>query len=172
MRLKLGKYRFYFAPRKLTYFAIFAFTVYFLGCLPTPLFDSPTSTILLSRDGRLMNARIAEDGQWRFPEMDSTPVKFNEAIIAFEDHDFYAHTGVSFRAIGRAAISNFKAKRVVSGGSTITMQIARMARNSDRTFYNKFIEAIWAFRMETKYSKEQLLTIYASHAPLEETLSD
>lgn len=165
MRLKLGKYRFYFAPRKLTYFAIFAFSVYFLGCLPTPLFDSPTSTILLSKDGRLMNARIAEDGQWRFPEMDSTPVKFNEAIIAFEDHDFYAHTGVSFRAIGRAAISNFKAKRVVSGGSTITMQIARMARDGNRTFYNKFIEAIWAFRMETRYSKEQLLTIYASHAP-------
>jgi len=165
VRVKIGKYHFYFAPRKLTYFAIFAFIVYFLGCLPTPLFDSPTSTILLSKNGRLMNARIAEDGQWRFPEMDSTPVKFNEAIIAFEDHDFYAHTGVSFRAIGRAALSNIKAKRVVSGGSTITMQIARMARGSKRTFYNKFIEAIWAFRMETVYSKEEILTIYASHAP-------
>jgi len=165
VRINIGKYRFFFAPRKLTKFALFAFLVYFLGCLPTVLFDSTTSTILLSKDGRLMNARIAEDGQWRFPEMDSTPVKFNEAIIAFEDHDFYAHTGVSFRAIGRAAISNLKARRVVSGGSTITMQIARMSRNKKRTFYNKFVEAIWAFRMELRYSKEQLLTIYASHAP-------
>jgi penicillin-binding protein 1C len=165
MRLKIGEYRFYFAPRKLTYFAVFAFIVYFLGCLPAVLFESPTSTILLSKDGHLMNARIAEDGQWRFPEMDSTPVKFNEAIIAFEDHDFYAHTGVSIRAIGRAAISNIKARRIVSGGSTITMQIARMSRDGKRTFYNKFVEAIWAFRMELRYSKEQLLTIYASHAP-------
>lgn len=112
-----------------------------------------------------MNARIADDGQWRFPEMDSTPVKFNEAIIAYEDHDFYTHAGVSFKAIGRAAISNIKARKVVSGGSTITMQIARMARNEKRTFFNKFIEAIWAFRMEFRYSKKQLLTIYASHAP-------
>ncbi|WP_159038435.1 penicillin-binding protein 1C [Brumimicrobium mesophilum] len=165
MRLNFGKYRLYFAPRKLTYFALFAFLVYFLGCLPTVLFSSPNSTILLSKDGRLMNARIASDGQWRFPEMDSTPIKFNEAIIAFEDHDFYAHTGVSFRAIGRAVISNLEAKKVVSGGSTITMQIARMARNSERTFYNKFVEAIWAFRMEFRYSKKELLTIYASHAP-------
>ncbi len=112
-----------------------------------------------------MNARIAEDGQWRFPEMDSTPVKFNEAIIAFEDHDFYSHAGVSFKAIGRAALSNFKARKVVSGGSTITMQIARMSRDSDRTFYNKFIEAIWAFRLEIRYGKKKLLNIYASHAP-------
>src|SRR5690554_1704035 len=112
-----------------------------------------------------MNAIIADDGQWRFPEMDSTPVKFNEAIIAYEDHDFYTHAGVSFKAIGRAAISNIKARKVVSGGSTITMQIARMARNEKRTFFNKFIEAIWAFRMEFRYSKKQLLTIYASHAP-------
>ncbi|HZH87322.1 MAG TPA: penicillin-binding protein 1C, partial [Brumimicrobium sp.] len=165
MRLNIGKYRFYFAPRKLKRFAVFAFVVYFLGCLPTALFDSPTSTVLLSKDGRLMNARIADDGQWRFPEMDSTPVKFNEAIIAYEDHDFYTHAGVSFKAIGRAAISNIKARKVVSGGSTITMQIARMARNEKRTFFNKFIEAIWAFRMEFRYSKKQLLTIYASHAP-------
>ena len=149
----------------MTYFALFAFIVYFLGCLPTVLFDTPTSTILLSKDGRLMKARIAEDGQWRFPEMDSTPVKFNAAIIAFEDHDYYVHTGVSFRAIGRAAISNMKARRIVSGGSTLTMQIARMARDSKRTFYNKFVEAIWAFRLEVRYSKEELLNIYASHAP-------
>jgi len=165
VRIKIGKYRFYFAPRKLTYFAILAFFVYFLGCLPTVLFDHPTSTILLSKEGQLMNARIADDGQWRFPEMDSTPKKFNAAIIAFEDHDFYAHTGVSFRAIGRAILSNLKAQKIVSGGSTITMQIARMARNRDRTFYNKTIEAIWAFRLELRYSKEELLTLYASHAP-------
>src|SRR5690554_4848730 len=112
-----------------------------------------------------MNAIIADDGQWRFPEMDSTPVKFNEAIIAYEDHDFYSHVGVSLKAIVRAAISNIKAKKIVSGGSTITMQIARMARNGERTFYHKFIESIWALRMEFKYSKKKLLTIYASHAP-------
>ncbi|WP_165779298.1 penicillin-binding protein 1C [Brumimicrobium salinarum] len=163
--MKIGKYHFYFAPRKLTAFAFFAFVVYFLGCLPSTLFDQPTSTILLSKDGRLMNARIATDGQWRFPPMNNTPEKFNAAIIAFEDHDFYTHAGVSFLAIGRAALSNMKAGKVVSGGSTITMQIARMARNGNRTFYNKFIEAIWALRMEFRYSKKELLNIYAANAP-------
>ncbi|RFC55029.1 penicillin-binding protein 1C [Brumimicrobium aurantiacum] len=151
--------------RTLAFAGVLAFLVYFIGCLPNPLFKQATSTILLSKDGRLMNAKIAEDGQWRFPVMNSVPSKFKAAIIAFEDHDFYDHVGVSLKAIGRAVISNFKAKKIVSGGSTITMQIARMARNADRTFYNKLIESIWALRLETRFNKDDLLSIYASHAP-------
>ncbi len=147
------------------YFALFSFGVYFWGCLPDKLFITPTSTLLLSNDGRLLNAKIADDGQWRFPLMDSTPKKFKAAIIAYEDRSFYQHIGVSFKALVRAAIEDVKAGKIVSGGSTLTMQIARLSRGGKRTFWNKIIEAIWAIRLETRFSKEELINIYASHAP-------
>lgn len=165
MRFKLFSYHFYFSPRRLILFGTFAFLVYFIGCLPSTLFKSPTSTIILSKDGQLMNAKIATDGQWRFPAADSIPYKFQEAIMAYEDRDFRKHVGISYKAIGRALISNIKSQKVVSGGSTITMQIARMARGGERTIKNKIIESIWALRLEFKYSKDELLAIYASNAP-------
>lgn len=119
----------------------------------------------MSKNERLLNAKIADDGQWRFPLIDSTPKKFKAAIIAYEDHQFYHHVGVSFRAIGRALLEDIKAGKIVSGGSTITMQIARLSRGGKRTVWNKLIESIWALRMEVRYSKEELINIYASNAP-------
>lgn len=112
-----------------------------------------------------MNAKIAADGQWRFPAADSIPYKFQEAIMAYEDRNFRTHVGISAKAIGRALKSNFKYKKIVSGGSTLTMQIARMTRGGDRTVKNKIIESIWALRLEFRYSKDELLRIYASNAP-------
>ena len=165
LRIKLFSYHFYFPRRKLLYFAIFCFAVYFWGCLPKELFQTPTSTLLYSKDGRLLNAKIADDGQWRFPIMDSTPVRFAAAIIAYEDHTFYHHAGISFKAIGRAIVEDLKAGKIVSGGSTLTMQIARLSRGGNRSIGNKLIEAIWAIRLETRYSKDELMRIYASQAP-------
>lgn len=165
MHLKLGSYHFYFPRRKLLYFAIFCFAVYFWGCLPKVLFKAPTSTLLLSEEGRMLNARIADDGQWRFPLMDSTPKRFEAAITAYEDRNFYNHIGISFKAIGRAAIEDIEARKIVSGGSTLTMQIARLSRGGKRSIWNKLIESIWAIRMETRYSKDELMNLYASHAP-------
>ena len=63
------------------------------------------------------------------------------------------------------AYQNLKAGRVISGGSTITMQTIRLARNNPRTFSEKFIEMIWATRLEFRYSKEKILSLYVSHAP-------
>lgn len=165
LQFTVGAYHFRFPRRKLLLFFASAFVVYFIFCLPSRLFKLPTSTILLSKDGRLLNAHIAADGQWRFPPPDSVPEKFKDALIAYEDHDFYHHIGISFKAIGRAFLSNIKAGKIVSGGSTITMQIARMARDNDRTYWQKMIEAIWALRLEVRYSKEELLRLYAAHAP-------
>ena len=120
---------------------------------------------MLDRNGQLMNARIAKDGQWRFPELDSTPYKFREAIISYEDKTFEEHWGVSLISLARALYQNLSAGEVVSGGSTLTMQVARMSRNSERTLWNKFIEMIWSYRMELRYSKEEIMNMYASHAP-------
>ena len=120
----------------------------------------------MDREGELLGARISEDGQWRFPPTVSVPDKYATALIQFEDRGFRYHPGVNPLAIGRAFIQNIKAGRVVSGGSTITMQTVRLMRNEKRTYFEKFIELIWATRLELSRSKNSILALYASHAPM------
>ena len=155
--------------KKRKYYILAFFFVLFLfwwNCLPKQLFNTPTSTVLLDKDEKLLNALIADDGQWRFPHNDSVPAKFKTAIIEFEDHTFYSHIGVSARGIARAVKQNISNGKVVSGGSTISMQVIRMSRNKQRTVYQKLVEMIWATRLEAKYTKEEILAIYASNAPM------
>ena len=133
---------------------------------PRTLFPEACSTLLYSSDGQLLGARIAPDGQWRFPAADSLPDKFVDCLLTYEDKRFFYHPGIAPAAIFRAIRLNGKAGRVVSGGSTLTMQLARIARgNQDRTFYEKTIEMCWALFLETTYSKQEILNLYASHAP-------
>jgi penicillin-binding protein 1C len=134
--------------------------------VPRTLFPSPYSTLIYSRNGELMGARIAEDGQWRFPMSDSLPKKFISCLTTYEDKRFFWHPGVDIIATARAAKMNFESGKIVSGGSTITMQLARIVRKGkERTFGEKFIEMTWAVFLETKYSKKKILNLYASHAP-------
>lgn len=135
-------------------------------CLPRPLFDAPTCMVLESREGQLLGARIAADGQWRFPEIDSVPHKFEAALLEFEDRRFYYHPGVDPVGLGRALLQNIRSGGVVSGGSTLSMQVIRMARNNPpRTLWQKAVEIVMATRLELGYSKEHILALYASHAP-------
>ncbi|HLF64042.1 MAG TPA: penicillin-binding protein 1C [Saprospiraceae bacterium] len=134
--------------------------------LPDPLFQDSYSTVLLDKDGELLSARIADDQQWRFPEIDSVPEYFAEAVIAFEDKRFWSHPGVDILAMGRAMKSNIKARSIVSGGSTLTMQLIRISRKGkDRTVWQKMTEIMLAVRTEVRYSKKDILRLYASHAP-------
>lgn len=137
----------------------------YIFCLPRQLFHVPYSTVVTDRNNELLGARIAPDGQWRFPPRTTTPAKIQACFIEFEDNHFFHHWGVNPVSIGRAAYQNLKAGRVISGGSTITMQTIRLARNNPRTFSEKFIEMIWATRLEFSYSKEKILSLYVSHAP-------
>lgn len=137
----------------------------YIFCLPRHLFHVPYSTVVTDRNGELLGARIASDGQWRFPPRNTTPEKIKECLITFEDKHFYHHWGVNPFAIGRAFYQNVKNKRIVSGGSTLTMQTIRLARNESRTFREKLIEMIWATRLEFRASKEEILSMYISHAP-------
>lgn len=139
--------------------------IWFYFCLPQTLFDVPYSTVVVDRHGELLGARIASDGQWRFPPRHDVPEKIKVCLTEFEDRHFYRHWGVNPLAIGRAVVQNLKQKRIVSGGSTLTMQTIRLARNRPRTFGEKFIEMIWATRLEFRYSKEEILSLYVSHAP-------
>ncbi|WP_417352526.1 penicillin-binding protein 1C [Flavobacterium alkalisoli] len=135
-------------------------------CLPSTLFKEPYSTVIESTEGDLLAARIATDGQWRFPAQDSVPYKFKQCIVYFEDQHFYSHPGFNPVAIVKAAKQNHKAGRVVRGGSTLTQQVIRLSRGDEkRTYFEKFIEIILATRLEFRYSKDEILNLYAAHAP-------
>ncbi|MES2627646.1 MAG: penicillin-binding protein 1C [Bacteroidota bacterium] len=134
-------------------------------CLPSPLFRDPYSLVITDRDGDLLQARIATDGQWRFPVDDTIPAKFEQALLAFEDKHFYYHPGVDLLAIGRATVQNIRDKKVVSGGSTLSMQTVRIAGKRPRTLWNKLLEMVLAVRLECGYSKREILSLYAAHAP-------
>lgn len=142
------------------------FFALWLFCLPRPLFHKPLSVVLEDREGALLGARIATDGQWRFPAADSLPSKYAECVVAFEDKRFWWHPGVDPLSLGRAIWLNVSNGHVVSGGSTLTMQVIRMVRdNPDRTIWEKMVEAFMATRLELTYSKKDILALYASNAP-------
>lgn len=140
--------------------------IFYAFCLPKRLFYKPYSTVAESREGELLSARIASDGQWRFPPQDSVPLKFKKCIIAFEDAHFYHHPGFNPFAMAGAARQNWKAGRVVRGGSTITQQVIRLSRSGEsRSYLEKVIEVVLATRLEWRHSKEEILELYAAHAP-------
>ena len=151
--------------RKVILILITILVIAYIFCLPRQLFHVPYSTVVTDRNGELLGARIASDGQWRFPPRTTTPEKVKQCLITFEDRHFYHHWGVNPVSISRAAYQNLKNKRIVSGGSTLTMQTIRLARNKSRTFGEKFIEMILATRLEFRASKEKILSMYVSHAP-------
>lgn len=139
---------------------------WFIFCLPSPLFTSKTCTVLEDSNGNLLAARIADDGQWRFPESKHLPMKFIISIIQFEDRNFFQHPGFNLAAFVRAVVQNIKSKKIVSGGSTLSMQVIRLFRNNkNRTIFEKIAEIILALRLELSYSKSEILMFYASHAP-------
>ncbi len=140
--------------------------VAWLCCLPRELFrDVSYSTVVESAEGELLGARIAADEQWRFPPSDTVPERYATALIQFEDRAFRWHPGVNPVALVRAAVDNLRAGHVVSGGSTLTMQVIRLSRQKERTLWQKTIEAVQATRLELRYSKKQILALYAAHAP-------
>jgi penicillin-binding protein 1C len=150
------------SPIALTLLLLFWF------CLPDPLFQTTYSTTVYDRHGQLMGARVsAKSGEWRFPPVASRelPERYVTCLIAYEDRYFYRHPGVNPGAMFRAFRQNARAGKVVSGGSTITMQTIRMARNRKRNVYQKCIEMIMAVRLELTHSKLDILSLYASHAP-------
>lgn len=152
--------------RLISIILLFLIIVGYYLCLPYPLFNKPTSIVLEDNAGNLLGARIALDGQWRFPKNQEVPKKFTDCILEFEDRRFYSHFGIDPKGLIRAMYQNIKNGRIVSGGSTITMQVMRMARGTkSRNIYQKIIEMIQATRLEFKYSKQDILAFYAANAP-------
>ncbi len=151
-------------PKKLLVFAVLLIAYYF--CLPKQLFNTPTATVIESRQGILLGAKIADDGQWRFPVVDSVPHKFKICLLNFEDSHFYQHPGFNPVSMAKAIGTNISAGKTVRGGSTLTQQVIRLSRgHKKRSYWEKIIELILATRLEFRHSKEEILKLYASHAP-------
>jgi penicillin-binding protein 1C len=128
--------------------------------------DLSYAPVLLSSDGRLLNARVAADGQWRFPPGKDLPDRYVRSLIHYEDRGFYHHLGFSPKALVRAAWQNINAGRVVSGGSTISMQLAKIGLGKGRRNWLRKIEEVWlAVGLEFLYTKPRILKMYASLAP-------
>ena len=131
-----------------------------------PLFTKPRSVALLDRDGRLLGARVATDGQWRLDDGHAAlDPRFETCLLQFEDRYFHRHPGFNLVALMRAMWQNVRAGKVVSGGSTITMQVARLARGGERTLVNKVLDVALAVGLELRFSKAEILRLHAAHAP-------
>lgn len=141
----------------------------FLSCcmmVPIPSLKMDYSKVLFSKDGHLLSAKIASDQQWRFPIEKDLPEMLEQSIVHFEDEYFYNHFGVNPISLCKAFYQNWKAKKIVRGGSTITMQLMRMYRgNQSRSYSQKLIELFGAIKLELLYSKEDILKMWASTAP-------
>ena len=152
--------------RKVILFSFLLVGILFWVSLPKQLFLDPYSSVTYSAEGKLLGARIAKDGQWRFPMLDSIPDKYSKAIVAFEDERFYFHPGVDPLSILRAIVQNVKAGEIESGASTLTMQVIRLSRkNIPRKYTEKVKEAILALRLDLTYSKSDILNLHSAHAP-------
>ncbi|HRX37098.1 MAG TPA: penicillin-binding protein 1C [Aestuariivirga sp.] len=135
---------------------------------PVPLGDKITySTLVVDRDGKLLRPFITKDGYWRLPvSSDDVDPRFLRMLIAYEDKRFYDHHGVDPRAMLRAAAQAIWNRHIVSGGSTLTMQVARLLEpRPERSFSDKLAEMIRAIQLEQRLSKKQILDLYLALAP-------
>jgi penicillin-binding protein 1C len=156
-------------------FAIFcaivsgAFVAWIISLGPLPLAQaSEVSTTIVDRNGKLLRAYAMADGRWRLPVdakagVDPTYLKL---LLAYEDRRFRSHAGVDPLALGRAAFQLLTRGHIVSGGSTITMQLARlMEPRRERSVYAKLRQIVRALEIERQMNKDQILDLYLATAP-------
>ena len=142
------------------------FCGFFIAVDPLPRQTRPYSSALYAAGGELLGASVSEDGQWRLAPSGPAPRRFITALQMFEDHRFEGHAGFDTLAVARAAWSNVSSGRIVSGASTITMQLARMARGpAPRSWASKLLELWIAVRLELGHTKAEIVGMHAATAP-------
>ena len=124
------------------------------------------SSVVLDNDDNVINVSLSGKDEWCVPvPLNKTGIWTEKFTIALEDKRFYKHNGLDILAIVRAAVSNFKAGHTISGASTITSQLIRIARPRERTFYNKLLEFWNARKLENTLRKAEILELYLNRAP-------
>ena len=136
---------------------------------PLPLTQArQVSTTIVDRNGKLLRAYAMADGRWRLPVDASTAVDptYLNLLLGYEDRRFRSHAGVDPLALGRAALQLVTRGHIVSGGSTITMQLARlMEPRRERSVHAKLRQMVRAVEIERRLSKDQILNLYLALAP-------
>jgi penicillin-binding protein 1C len=153
----------------ITLFAVAAFTAWVISLGPLPLAETrQISTEIIDRNGKLLRAYAMADGRWRLPVDARTGVdpRYLKLLLAYEDRRFRSHAGVDPLALGRAAFQLVTRGHIVSGGSTITMQLARlMEPRRERSVYAKLRQMVRALEIERRLTKDQILDLYLALAP-------
>jgi penicillin-binding protein 1C len=149
--------------------AIGTFAAWVVSFGPLPLAQArQVSTTIVDRNGKLLRAYAMADGRWRLPVDARTGVDpgYLKLLLAYEDRRFYSHAGVDPLALGRAAFQLITRGHIVSGGSTITMQLARlMEPRRERSVYAKLRQMVRALQIERQLNKNQILDLYLALAP-------
>ncbi|KZC43666.1 MULTISPECIES: penicillin-binding protein 1C [Rhodanobacter] len=143
--------------------AAFALDRLFPLHLPAP---DTGSTVVLARDGTPLRAFADSDGVWRYPTTAKqvSPL-YLQALLNYEDRWFYRHPGVNPYALLRGLGGGLRHGRIVSGGSTLSMQVARIIQPIPHTFRGKLVQILRALQLEAHLSKAQILDLYLNHAP-------
>lgn len=129
--------------------------------------DAPYSLLIVARDGTPLRAFPDRDHVWRHPvKLEDVSPRYLEALIRYEDRAFRWHPGVNPPALLRAGWQWLRHGRVVSGGSTLTMQVARILEPSPRSLAGKARQIVRALQLEWRYSKDEILTLYLNYAPM------
>ena len=145
---------------------IFATWVYSLG--PVPLGENTEfSTAVIDRNGQLLRPYTTSDGRWRLPAtVKDVDPRYLDLLIGYEDKRFRSHHGVDPLAVARAAWQLATSGRIVSGASTLTMQVARLLEpRAERTLLAKLRQAVRAIELERVLTKDEILTLYLGLAP-------
>ena len=142
-------------------------TVVALSVLPLPDRITPSlSPVVYSAEGVLLRAYLNQEDKWRLPvTLTELPPWFVKGFLCLEDRRFFVHPGADPLAMARAAAQNLRAGKVVSGGSTITMQVVRLLAPRPRTLRSKLVEAWRALQLEWHLSKADILRLYLTYAP-------
>lgn len=128
------------------------------------IFEDRYSVSVLDNNGNIIGVYLNKDEQWHLKSIDKIPEKLKTAVMVFEDKNFYSHNGVDFSAVIRALKDNIFEKRR-TGASTITMQAVKMAQPKERSYFNKYLEIVHAFKLEKYYKKDEILKMYLNNAP-------
>ena len=138
---------------------------------PLPLPQDDLARVVLAEDGTPLWRFADANGVWRYPvQTREVSPYYLDALLTYEDRWFYQHPGVNPFALVRATWQNLTGARVVSGGSTLSMQVARLLDPHSRTFHGKLRQLWRTAQLEWHLSKEQILTLYLNRAPFGGTL--
>ncbi|GHL73806.1 hypothetical protein ECZU34_15540 [Escherichia coli] len=140
---------------------------------PLPLHEVNPARVVVAQDGTPLWRFADAEGIWRYPvTIEDVSPRYLEALINYEDRWFWKHPGVNPFSVARAAWQDLASGRVISGGSTLTMQVARLLDPHPKTFGGK-IRQLWrALQLEWHLSKREILTLYLNRAPFGGTLQD